>query len=165
MEPDEWQSNLLEWISSGNRRISIASGHGVGKSAVASWAMLWYLLTRYPVQILVTAPSSTQLEDALLAELKRWAKELPEAFSSLLDFKAQRIELKASPTEAFISARTSRREKPDALQGAHSDWLMLVADEASGVDEEVFEEAAGSMSGGGSVGKGGAVKLLLGNPV
>ena len=48
VEPDEWQSDLLEWISSGNRRISIASGHGVGKTAAASWAMLWYLLTRFP---------------------------------------------------------------------------------------------------------------------
>ena len=64
-----------------------------------------------------SAPSSTQLEDALLAELKRWAKELPEAISSLLDIKAQCIELKASPTEAFISARTSRREKPGAFRG------------------------------------------------
>ena len=45
--------------------------------------------------------------------------------------------------------------------GAYSDWVMLVTDEASGVDEEVFEAAAGSMSGGGSVGKGGAVTLLL----
>ena len=72
---------------------------------------------RFPVKILVTTPSSTQLEDALLAGRKRWVKELPEASSSLLDIKAQRIELRASPTEAFISARTSRREKPDALGG------------------------------------------------
>src|SRR5690606_25246911 len=63
------------------------------------------------------------------------------------------------PTEAFISARTSRAEQPEALQGIHSDHVLLVADEASGVPEQVFEAAAGSMSGEN------ATTILLGNPV
>jgi len=46
IEPDPWQSELLEAVASGNRRISVRSGHGVGKSTVASWAMLWFILTR-----------------------------------------------------------------------------------------------------------------------
>jgi phage terminase large subunit len=149
----------LTAIASGQRKISVRSGHGVGKSTAASWAMLWYLLTRYPVKVVVTAPTSSQLYDALFAELKRWVKELPEPIRVLLEMKQERIELKASPTEAFISARTSRAEQPEALQGVHSDNVMLVADEASGVPEQVFEAAAGSMSGHS------AVTILLGNPV
>jgi len=158
-EPDEWQTEFLEAISDNNRRISVRSGHGVGKSTAASWAMLWYLLTRYPVKVVVTAPTSSQLFDALFAEIKRWVKEMPPALSELLEVKSDRIELKPSPTEAFISARTSRAEQPEALQGIHSDNVMLVADEASGVPESVFEAAAGSMSGHN------AVTVLLGNPV
>jgi phage terminase large subunit len=107
----------------------------------------------------VTAPTSAQLYDALFAELKRWVKELPQPIQDLLDVKQERIELKASATEAFISARTSRAEQPEALQGVHSDNVMLVADEASGVPEAVFEAAAGSMSGHN------ALTILLGNPV
>jgi hypothetical protein len=107
----------------------------------------------------VTAPTSAQLYDALFAELKRWVKELPQPVQDLLDVKQERIELKASATEAFISARTSRAEQPEALQGVHSDNVMLVADEASGVPEAVFEAAAGSMSGHN------ALTILLGNPV
>jgi hypothetical protein len=107
----------------------------------------------------VTAPTSAQLYDALFAELKRWVKELPQPIQELLDVKQERIELKASATEAFISARTSRAEQPEALQGVHSDNVMLVADEASGVPEAVFEAAAGSMSGHN------ALTILLGNPV
>jgi hypothetical protein len=121
--------------------------------------MLWFLLTRYPVKVVVTAPTSAQLYDALFAELKRWVKELPQPIQELLDVKQERIELKASATEAFISARTSRAEQPEALQGVHSDNVMLVADEASGVPEAVFEAAAGSMSGHN------ALTILLGNPV
>jgi hypothetical protein len=159
VEPDEWQKDFLDAVATGERKISIRSGHGVGKSTTASWAMLWFLLTRYPVKVVVTAPTSAQLYDALFAELKRWVKELPKPVQDLLDVKQERIELKASATEAFISARTSRAEQPEALQGVHSDNVMLVADEASGVPEAVFEAAAGSMSGHN------ALTILLGNPV
>jgi len=159
VDPDEWQKDFLNAVASGERKISIRSGHGVGKSTTASWAMLWFLLTRYPVKVVVTAPTSAQLYDALFAELKRWVKELPQPIQDLLDVKQERIELKASATEAFISARTSRAEQPEALQGVHSDNVMLVADEASGVPEAVFEAAAGSMSGHN------ALTILLGNPV
>jgi phage terminase large subunit len=159
VEPDPWQVEFLNAIATGHRRLSIRSGHGVGKSTGASWAMLWYLLTRYPVKVVVTAPTSAQLYDALFAELKRWVKELPPALGQLLEVKQERIELKSSATEAFISARTSRAEQPEALQGVHSDNVMLVADEASGVPEQVFEAAAGSMSGHN------ALTILLGNPV
>lgn len=159
VEPDPWQVEFLEAIAKGHRRISIRSGHGVGKSTGASWAMLHFLLTRYPVKVVVTAPTSAQLYDALFAEMKRWVKELPPALSELLEVKQERVELKSSTTEAFISARTSRAEQPEALQGVHSEHVMLVADEASGVPEAVFEAAAGSMSGHS------AVTILLGNPV
>jgi hypothetical protein len=158
-EPDEWQVDFLNAVAQGNRKISIRSGHGVGKSTAGSWAMLWYLLTRYPVKVVVTAPTSSQLYDALFAELKRWVKELPPPVQALLDVKQERIELLASATEAFISARTSRAEQPEALQGIHSEHVMLIADEASGVPEQVFEAAAGSMSGHN------AVTILFGNPV
>src|SRR5690606_6100281 len=159
VEPDPWQEKLLTWIAEGERRISVRSGHGVGKSTAASWAMIWYATTRYPVKVVVTAPTSAQLYDALFAELKRWIKELPPALQQLWDVKQDRVELKASPTEAFISARTSRAEQPEALQGIHSVHVLLVADEASGVPEQVFEAAAGSMSGEN------ATTILLGNPV
>lgn len=157
-EPDEWQAQFLNWIAEDERRISIASGHGVGKSTAASWAMLWYMLTRYPVKVVVTAPTSSQLYDALFAELKHWVTMLPTALGALVETKTDRVELKADPAAAFISARTSRAEQPEALQGVHSEHVMLVADEASGVPEAVYEAAAGSMSGHH------AVTILLGNP-
>ena len=112
VEPDPWQEQLLNAIVDKNRRISIRSGHGVGKSTAASWAMLWYLLTRYPVKIVVTAPTSSQLFDALFAEVKRWINEAPVAVRDLLEVKSDRVSLRAAPSEAFISCRTSRAETP-----------------------------------------------------
>lgn len=159
IEPDKWQREFMMAVAGGRRRISIRSGHGVGKSTAVSWLMLWFLLTRNPCKVVVTAPTAPQLFDALFAELKRWVKELPEPIKELLEVKQERIEFKASPESAFISARTSRAEQPEALAGIHSENVLLVADEASGVPEQVFEAASGSMSGHS------ACTILIGNPV
>ncbi|QDP65705.1 MAG: putative terminase large subunit [Prokaryotic dsDNA virus sp.] len=159
LEALDWQKDVMVAVSKNHRRLSIRSGHGVGKSTCAAALMVWYLLTRYPAKIVVTAPTASQLYDALFAEVKRRIKEMPKALSQLLEMTTDRIVLKASPTEAFISARTSSKERPEAMAGVHSENVLLIFDEASGIPEEVFESAAGSMSGHN------ATTLLLGNPI
>lgn len=158
-EPDAWQRDVLVELGRGRTRISIRSGHGVGKSTLLAWCMIWFLLTRYPVKVVVTAPTSPQLFDALWPEMRSWLAKLPEAWLVLLDIQADRVMLKAKPDDAFISARTSRAEQPDSLQGVHSKNVLLVVDEASGVPEQVFVAAQGSMS------TPGALTILAGNPV
>jgi len=158
VHPDPWQAQFLEHIANGERKISVRSGHGTGKSTAASWAMVWYLTTRFPCKIVVTAPTSSQLFDALFAELKSWIRNLPPYIGDLFEVTTDRVVLKSAPSEAFISARTARAETPEALAGVHSQNVLLVCDEASGIDEKVFEAASGSMSGHS------ATTVLLGNP-
>lgn len=161
VKPDAWQEQVLRWYGSAERRISMRSCHGPGKTAVASWCVWANNISRFPQKSVATAPTKSQLEDALLAEVFAWGKRLPPTLRDLYEFKTHRIELKASPSESFFAARTSRAEKPEALQGVHCDegHVLLIADEASGVPEPVFEAAAGSMSGRN------ATTLLLSNPV
>ena len=147
VEPQDWQREVLQKIGKDKRSLcSVISGHGCGKSSVASWLMIWFLLTRYPVKIVCTAPSASQLYDALFAEVKRWIKELPSPLRNLLEVKSDRIELASSPTEAFISARTSRAESPEAMAGVHAENVLLIFDEASAIPEQVFVSAYSSMS-------------------
>ena len=157
-DPDPWQARFLTAIAAGKRRISVRSGHGVGKSTAVSWAALWWMFTRFPQKTVVTAPTSSQLYDALFAEMKAWLNRMPPTLKALVTAKTDRLEIAAAPDESFISLRTSRAEQPEALQGVHSENVMLIADEASGVPEAVFEAASGSMSGES------AVTILLGNP-
>ncbi|HEY2416427.1 MAG TPA: DEAD/DEAH box helicase family protein [Steroidobacteraceae bacterium] len=156
-EPDPWQLEALRALARGHTRISIRSGHGTGKSAFAAWSVIWFMNTRAPFKCVCTAPTAPQLFDVLYAEILKWFKQLPAPWQALWDTSSDHIKLKADP-ESFVTARTSRPESPESLQGVHSTSVLLVCDEASGIPEPVFEAAAGSMS------SAGAITILIGNP-
>jgi phage terminase large subunit len=142
----------------GPRRISIRAGHGVGKSATCAIVMLWFMVTRFPQKTVCTAPTAGQLFDALFAEVKLWHGRLPGPVKDLFEVFSDRIVLRAAPESSFMSARTSSADRPEAMAGIHSEHVLLVFDEASGIPEPVFESAAGSMSGHS------AVTIMISNP-
>lgn len=157
-KPLPWQKEFLAAIARGERRISVRAGHGVGKSTACSWALIWFMFTRYPQKCVLTAPTAGQLFDALFSEVKRWVNALPPFLKDNIDVFSDRIVLKAAPESSFMSARTSSAERPEALAGVHSENVLLICDEASAIPEPVFESAAGSMSGHS------ATTVLIGNP-
>lgn len=145
-------------IARGERRIAIRSGHGVGKSTFVAVICIWWMFTRYPFKGVVTAPTASQLWDALWAEIRSRIRTLNPALQELFELFAERIVLRADPDNSFLTARTASRDRPEALQGIHSEHVLLVADEASGVPDEIFEAGIGSMSGEN------ACTILCGNP-
>jgi hypothetical protein len=158
--PDPFQLAVLRAYGRGVRQISIESCHGPGKTCVIAWLIVLQLTTRYPQKVAATAPTSGQMEDALLAEVKKWMQRLPPPILALYNIKSDRIELKAAPTESFATFRTARPETPEALQGVHCDpgYVLLVADEGDGVPGAIFEAGLGSMS------QRNATTILAGNP-
>lgn len=155
---EDWQREALEALDEGETKISIRSGHGVGKTAFCSWVGLHYLLFRLNVKIPVTSPSSKQLKDGLYPEMALWAKRLPPFLRSELNFIEGRIERVQDGENNFISFRTARIDSPEALAGIHAQHVMVIVDEAAGVPEIVFENAQGTMS------TEGAIIILIGNP-
>ena len=155
--PDEWQAEALMSLAQEDH-VTIRSGHGVGKSALMSWAILWWMFTRYPCKVACTAPTSHQLNDVLWGEIAKWRERLPESWKRLITVKSDRIELISNPLESFAVARTARKEQPEAFQGFHSDNMLFIVDEASGVEDVIFEVGSGSMS------TKGAKTLMAGNP-
>ena len=143
--PEPWQERALNGLVK-HGRVSIRSGHGVGKSALDSWAVLWFLLTHFPAKIPCTAPTAHQLQDILWSELGKWHRRLPEWLRNELELGSDRMMLRGAPEQSFAVARTARKEQPEALQGFHSENLLFVIDEASGVEDIVFEVAEGALS-------------------
>ncbi len=158
--PYGWQLAVCRDYDNGERRITIRSGHGVGKGWLLAALALHHLLCRFPQKTVCTAPTSSQLFDALWNDIKAFANKLPPLILGLIEVKAERIELRQAPQQSFVSARTSRAEQPEAMQGIRSDgWTLILGDEASGIPEQVFEAGAGSMSGER------ASTILTGNPL
>jgi len=160
IEPDPWQERLLRAYGRGERGVSVRACHGPGKTLIAAVAVVHQMVCRFPQHTVVTAPSKSQLEDALVKEVVTIFSKLPPALQEIFEVKKNRVELRAAPSESFFSARTAREEKPEALQGVHCDggWVLLIADEASGIGEAIFEAAGGSMSGNR------VTTVLLSNP-
>lgn len=155
--PEDWQRAALAALAT-NDRLAIRSGHGVGKSTFLAWAILWFLCTRMPAKVACTAPTQHQLEDVLWSALREWLAKLPDQLRDEFDLNTERLKLKSDKIESFAVARTARQERPEAFQGLHSENMLLIADEASGVPNAIYEAGLGAMS------TPGAKMILTGNP-
>ena len=144
---DDWQREVALDVDAGEPRISVRACHNVGKSMTFAIIGAKFLLTRWRCKIVVTSASAPQLFDAFYAELKSLIKRLPLPILEAFDIKSDRIEMAATPEDAFLTIRTSSKDRPEAMQGVHSDFVLLIPDEASGIDDVVFDSASGSLAG------------------
>ncbi len=155
--PEVWQSGASGLLVS-HDNVAIRSGHGVGKSAWLARRIIWWGCTRHPWKVGCTAPSSSTMFDALWSELAKWHSKMPLAMKALFEWRAERFEWVKAPAVSYAVAKTARRETPEALAGLHSENMLFIIDEASGVDEIIFETARGAMS------TLGAKTIMTGNP-
>jgi hypothetical protein len=129
--PEPWQAEALEAVGK-HDRVSIRSGHGVGKTTFESWLILWFLLTRQNCKIPVAANSQDQLRDTIWPEIAKWHRQLPDALKANIDVQAERVVVVHDPEGAFAVRRTASKDNPEALQGFHAEHLLFLIDEASG---------------------------------
>ncbi len=126
-----------------------------------AWAVLWFMACYFPCKIPCTAPTGHQLDDILWAEIAKWLgimKDRCPGLAKEFEWKSATVELRSNPRESFAVARTSRPERPEALQGFHSENILFIIDEASGIPDAVFQVAEGALS------TEGAFVLMAANP-
>lgn len=110
--PDKNQRAILDSVAK-NQMTSVRSGHGIGKSAVEAWTVIWFMSTRPFPKIPCTAPTQHQLFDILWAEISKWLRN-NKALERELMWTKEKVYMKQYPEEWFAVARTA--SKPDALQ-------------------------------------------------
>ena len=158
MELVPWQLEVVEALDAGETKISIRSGHGVGKTALCAALALHFLCFRDDVKVIVTAPSADQMKDGLIPEINKWKGRMPLWMSKSLYSTSERVERFPDNKNNFISFRTARKENPEALAGVHATFVLIIVDEASGVEEAIYETGQGALS------TDGAIAVLIGNP-
>lgn len=157
VEPEAWQKEVLAEVGRSGR-IAVRSGHGVGKTACLAWIALWWLCTRKPAKILVTANSEAQLKDVTWPEIVMWSRKLPDEIRAQYEWGVERISLLEQPESCFASRRTAAEERPESLQGFHSEHTLVLVEEASGIGEILFQVMLGALSTEGSK------MVMAGNP-
>jgi phage terminase large subunit len=162
---EKWQDKFLKDFfldpkgnPTNSPRHSVRSGHGVGKSTIIAILALWYPLTHYDSKTVITANSQDQLKTNNWPELRKQSKNLPDALRSQIQIDEERMYVKASPEMAFVVRRTASKSNPEALAGIHAEHVLYLIDEASGIDDIVFETAQGSLS------TPGACACMFSNP-
>lgn len=163
--PDQWQIDLL--ISIGDQvkangfdgitpvdaiREAVASGHGIGKSAITAWLVLWILSTRPMSKGTVTANTSDQLRTKTWAEVGKWKKRCVtghwfEYSNSKGNMNMYHLAYKE---EWRCDAQTCREENSEAFAGQHAaeSTSFYIFDEASAIPDKIWEVSQGGMTDG-----------------
>lgn len=160
--PDDWQRELLYDLGDNcitaeeAIRLATVSGHGIGKSALVAWVILWAMSTRPHLAGVVTANTASQLEDKTWRELSIWHKRaINKHWFKWTATKFYQID---HPETWFVSAEPWNKERPEAFAGLHAEHVLMIFDEASAIDDVIWETAEGALT------TPGAIWAVFGNP-
>lgn len=154
-DPDVWQVDILN-EAAGNKRVAVASGHGIGKTAAIAWIVHWFISTRPDPQIVVTANTKNQLDSKTWRELAKWNKQALNA--DWFEHTATRFSLKDSPETWFASAIPWTEHNSESFAGTHAEHVLVIFDEASNIAQIIWDVVEGAMT------TPGAKWVAFGNP-
>jgi len=163
--PDTWQRDTL--IDIGKQvaargfdgvtpvdpiREATASGHGIGKSALTAWLILWIMSTRPYAKGIVTANTSDQLRTKTWGELGKWRSRciVGHWFEYNNGRGSMSLYHQSWPESWRVDAQTCREENSEAFAGLHSanSTPFYLFDEASAVPDKIWEVAEGGLTDG-----------------
>lgn len=164
--PREWQDDINEIITEHLEnpetryqplQIAVASGHGIGKSAemgmLANWAMSCFSQAR----VVTTANTMGQLRTKTVPEMKKWFQM--SATRQWFDLQTETIKVDDNWRADFVSWSAHNTE---AFAGLHNigSIILLLFDEASKIDNKVWEVAEGALTDEDTV----IIWVCFGNP-
>jgi len=163
--PRKWQEKILRDIGIHIQRnqntnipemfrLALASGRGIGKSALVAWLVLWMLSTRIGSTVIVTANTEQQLRSRTWAELGKWLTLSINGhwfIKTATTLKPQQWfeellirDLQIDTGYYYAQAQLWSEENPDAFAGIHSSYgVCLIMDEASGIPAPIFSVSEG----------------------
>lgn len=150
--PEDWQRDQLIRIRDGlatpNQVIqeAVASGHGVGKSALVAWLIKWGIDTKPHANGVVTANTETQLKTKTWVSLGRWHH---------MSITKDIFKLTATSYYHPEYERTWRLDmvpwserNTEAFAGLHNQGrrILIIFDEASAIPDVIWETSEGALT-------------------
>lgn len=143
-------------------QIAVASGHGIGKSAEMGMLSNWAMSTWADCKIVTTANTEGQLRTKTAPEIGKWFRMA--LTSHWFDVQTMSIKSK-DPTrneswrQDFIPWSANNTE---AFAGLHNEGkiILVLFDEASKIDDNVWQVAEGALTDEGTV----IIWIVFGNP-
>lgn len=161
--PTEYQLDILRNFYE-RRRTAVRGPHGLGKSALASWLVLWAVLTSEDVKVITTASAWRQLTKYLWPEIHKWGATLRWDYIGrppFNNFEMQVQALKLGPTiEAFAIASANAA----FIEGAHAQRILFVFDEAKAIPDPTWDAAEGAFSNAWGDSGNEALALAISTP-
>lgn len=162
--PTPYQDEMLSELVS-RKRIAMRGPHGIGKTALASWIVLWSVLTEDDCKTPTTASAWRQLTKFLWPEIRKWAARLRwdvigrEPFNRHTELLT--LTLKRGETcESFAVACSD----PATIEGAHARRIVYVYDEAKAIPDATWDATEGAFSGAGEDTDAEAFALAISTP-
>lgn len=155
--PRDWQRKVLQDIGDKLRagadvndviRVAVASGHGVGKSALIGWIVDWAMCTCIDTKIVLTANTEPQLRTKTWPEISKWRRLsicshwFETNLTSIVStqpahkktWRCDAVTWSENNTEAFAGLHNLRKR------------IVLLFDEASAIADRVWEVAEGALT-------------------
>lgn len=158
LQTDLWniQRDILQSLKT-EPRIAVKACHSSSKTYTAARALLWFIARYTSSLVITTAPTWVQVEKLL------WGEVHAALLKSRYPFNQGEIlktELRLGPKRYAYGLSTSvtKQDEGAKFQGFHADNVLVILDEAPGVDPKIWEAIEGARAGGN-------VRVLaIGNP-
>lgn len=155
--PREWQAAVMADIRDHLQdpktrhqplQIAVASGHGIGKSALISQIIHWGMSTMPDTKVIVTANTKTQLRTKTWPEIGKWFRlginshwfvNNAESIHSVQNgrdksWRADAVTWSEHNTEAFAGLHNKKKR------------IIVIFDEASSIADKVWEVTEGALT-------------------
>ena len=162
--PDDWQTDVLTRLGAAVKsgksaneaiRVAVASGHGIGKTALIAWIIHWFMSTREFPQVVVTASTQTQLSTKTWREVAKWHRLLIN--EHWFRWTATKFYHVQYPETWFASAIPWSENNADAFAGTHEKFVLIVYDEGNAISDIIWETTEGALT------TPGALWMVFGN--
>jgi hypothetical protein len=169
--PRKWQREVFEYIGQHLSnpetrhqpcRVAISSGHGPGKSALASLLTWWGMSTFPDCRVNCTANTKGQLDTKTQPEMSRWFKRSRNASwwdVHVTSIKHNEVKGEAGWRADFVPWSEDNAQAVAGLHNARK-RLILIFDEASEIADIIRDTAQGALTDSDTE----IIWLALGNP-